>query len=230
MTKASAWKRVRFWAILIVLIALGGAAAWLYALYWQPPRDRFPRQGIDVSAETGPVQWFAVKDAHPDFVYVRATMGSDGRDAQFAANWAGLYQADLPRGAIHAYSLCRLAEDQAANFVQTVPRTDDALPAAVSFDFDPQCTARPDREVLLGEISRFVTAVEAHTGAPVFLKVSPAFERQYELTSAVQRPLWCERLYFEPDYAARPCKIWQASTFRPMPGISGPFHWDAVRR
>ena len=163
-----------------------------------------------------------------DFAYLRATAGAEVRDARFAANWADVYATGMRRGAMHGYSLCRLAADQANNFNTTVPRATDALPAVVMVDFTPDCPSRPERAVLLDELRRYITMVELHTGKPVLLKVAKPFDAAYRVTGAIPRPIWAVQNFFPPDYPARPWKMWQANDMRRIDGVDGPVHWDVV--
>lgn len=212
---------------LAIVIALCAVIAWTFALSWRPS-SKYIFQGVDVSEEQGAIEWWAVKASGAHFAYLRATYGADGRDARFATNWADVYATGLRRGAIHVYSLCRLAADQANNFNTTVPRTRDALPAAVEIDFTADCQSRPVRNVVLGELRRFLTMVESHTGKPVLLKVSKGFEATYQVTGAIPRTIWAVQDFFPPDYPARPWRMWQASDMRRIDGIDGPVHWDVI--
>ena len=222
-------RRGWLWGGLVVIAGAFALAVYLLALNWRPSAATFQFQGIDVSAANGAVDWDAVKAAGADFGYVVATDGAD-RDARFEDNWRGVAAADLRRGAIHAWSLCRLAADQANNFNTTVPRSDDALPPAVSLDFAPGCDARPARDVVLAEVRRFIVMVETHAERPVILFVSRAFDAQYRITEALDRPVWSTQNFFPPDYAARPWRMWRASDMRRIDGVSGPINWDVVAK
>ena len=226
--------RLRLWGRRIgrigalgVVLALSGVVAWTFALSWRPS-DKYTFQGIDVSEEQGLIEWWTVKAGGADFAYLRATSGADGRDARFAANWAEVYATGMRRGALHVYSLCRLAADQANNFNTTVPRSDDALPAAVAIDFSDDCTSRPVRDVVLVELRRFLAMVEQHTGKPVLMKVSKRFDSAYRVTAAIPRPVWAVQDFFPPDYAARPWRMWQANDMRRIDGVNGAVNWDVV--
>lgn len=221
-------RRLRIVAGIALALALIALVAWLFAIRWRPPVEDFALQGIDVSEAQGSIDWFAVKAAGASFAYLRATAGAEHRDARFAANWQDSYEAGVRRGAIHAFSLCRLAADQAGNFVTTVPRTGDALPAAIELDFEPDCSARPEREVAVGEIARLAQAIEIHTGKPVILKVSSAFERRYRIADAVPRSLWAVQSFFPAAYFPRPWRMWQASRFRRIDGVAAPVNWNVV--
>ena len=202
-------------------------AGWSAAAAWRPSREHFALQGVDVSDAAGAIDWHEVKADGADFAYVRATSGADRRDARFASNWADVEEAGLRRGAIHHFSLCRLASDQASNFLRTVPRDAAALPAAVELTLDPDC-APPAREVVVQEVARLVAAIETHTGKPALLKVDRGFERAYTITAAIARPIWSSQLAFPPDYAARPWRMWQANPARHVNGAEQPIGWDVV--
>ncbi len=121
-----------------IVLALTGVVGWTLRLAGALPTNT-GLQGVDVSEDQGAVEWWTAKAGGPDFAYLRATNGADGCDERFADNWADVHATGIRRGALHAYSLCRLAADQANNFITTVPRVDDALPPAVEIDFDPDC-------------------------------------------------------------------------------------------
>lgn len=210
-----------------VVLVLAGVVAWTFALSWRPS-SQYTFQGVDVSEDQGVVEWPTVKAGGADFAYLRATYGADGRDRLFAANWEGVRASGIRRGALHVYSLCRLAADQANNFNTTVPRTSDALPPAVEVDFAEDCQSRPVRNVVLGELRRFMSMVEAHSGKPALLKISKRFEAAYQITGAIPRTIWVMQNFFQPDYTARPWRMWQASDMRRIDGIDGPVRWNVV--
>lgn len=213
-----------------VVAALGLAAfvAWIVAMGWRPGAP-YTFQGIDVSGVDGPVDWWAVKRGGADFAYLRATVGADRRDTRFEENWAGVAATGMRRGALHHYSLCARAVDQANNFNTTVPRTDDALPAAVEFAFTPDCAARPAPRLVLEEVRCYLEMVEAHTGKPVLIKITRPFDEAYGVTLAIPRSVWAVQDYFAPEYPARTWRMWQANPARHIEGVDRPVHWDVVR-
>ncbi len=223
-------RRLRFVVPALLLLVLLGWGAWLLAARWRPSPGDFPVQGVDVSEETGPIEWWTAKQAGIDFAYVRATSGSQARDSRFSENWRAALDASIRRGALHVYSLCQSAADQSGNFMSTVPRSDDQLPAAVEIDFQPDCAVRPDRQVLIGELGRFLHDVETHLGKPAILMVSSRFEGQYRLSDAFPRLLWARQDFFSPSYFARPWSIWQATRRRRIEGVGEPVNWDVMAK
>lgn len=221
-------RRLRWCAAAALLAGLLGWCGWLYAATWRPRVQDFPVQGVDVSAEDGAIEWWTVRAGGARFVYARATAGAATRDSRFAEHWQGAYAAGLRRGALHAYSLCQLARDQADNFVSTVPRTDDQLPPAIDLDFRADCPARPARAVVLGEVTRLIAAAETHLGKPAILRVSRAFETQYRISEGIDRRYWSRQPFFPPAYLARRWTMWQASPFHRIEGAERPLHWNVM--
>jgi len=214
--------------LLIVSALLWAAFHWL-TTRWTPSRARYPVQGITVDAESGEINWRMAKAAGADFVYLLASSGSEGRDPAFGAYLAGARRAGLRYGAIHRFNLCRLASDQATRFIATVPRDAAMLPPVVQLDYWPRCKARPNRDTLLAELNIFLNQIETHAGKPAIIRVSHAFEADYDVASGINRTLWLEGDFFPPGYATRPWVMWTASTWRRVDGIEGPIEWDVVQ-
>jgi lysozyme len=225
-TPALLIKRIAF---ALVALAIAALLLWLFATRWAPSRSSYPLQGTDVSADQGEIDWRKVRAAGADFAYIKASEGTDIRDARFAENWERAREAGLRRGASHSFTLCRLARDQATNFIATVPREANMLPAALNLAFEDGCTARPDRKVVLTEIALFIEMVEAHTGKAMILYMTKDFDDAYQISSAVDRSLWLRRMFFAPNYGTHPWVIWQASNQRRIDGINGPVNWNVLQ-
>jgi len=222
-------RRGLIWAGIITLIlAITGIFGWRFAVNWAPARAQYAVQGIDVSEGSGAIDWAMVKAMDVDFAYARATEGSVTRDSSFAQNWAGIEGAGLRRGAMHVFSLCSPAGEQAGAFVATVPRDPNALPVAIDLALHEDCPARPAREVVLAEIRRLAAVIETHSGKPAILRIAPEFEEQYQVSGAIPRPLWSTGFYRSPDYFTRPWAMWQSSTIRRIDGVERPVNWNVV--
>ncbi|VVT21292.1 Glycosyl hydrolase [Sphingomonas sp. EC-HK361] len=219
------------WRILAVLAAAGivAMAAWQVAIGWRPSSETYPVQGVDVSEANGAVEWPLVKGSGADFAYIVATAGARHRDSRFETNWSDSAAAGLRRGAIHVYSLCEDAVDQANAFNTVVPRAPGALPPAVEIAYDPGCADRPQPAAFVADLKRFLTIVETHTGKPALLLISRAVDRDYDLSSALPRGVWAMGNGLKPGYPAHGWRMWRASDFRRIEGIDGPVNWDVVK-
>lgn len=215
----------------ITLAALLGIyVVWSYATGWAPSRDEYPVQGIVVSEANGKPDWARLGATGVDFAYITAVEGARGRDTQFQANLEAIQQAGIRYGALHHFDICRLASDQATLFVTTVPRSEKALPPAVQLDFSDSCKGRPNRALVLSELATFLGQIEAHSGMPAILLLTPEFEKEYKVSSAIDRTVWLEGNWFLPDYSARPWVMWTANTARHVDGVDGPVRWAVVRK
>ncbi|WP_425230346.1 glycoside hydrolase family 25 protein [Sphingomonas sp.] len=208
-----------------VALAIGGHTL---AVRWHPAPARYPLQGVDLGEQPRRIEWASIRAAGADFAYVVATEGTGARDPGFEANWSALPDAGLRRGAVHLYSLCEDGAAQADAFNATVPRTADALPAAVDVDRRDGCDAPPAGAAVIESLRAFLGRVETHTGKPVILRLSRWAERRYALSSAFDRPLWLTGNFLRPGYADRAWRLWRASDMRRVDGVEGPVNWDVV--
>ncbi len=199
------------------------------AIGWAPPRDQYPVQGISVDESHGKIVWHVAGATGVDFAYLTATNGAEKRDTSFATNIKGAREAGVRYGALHEYSLCRLASDQATMFVTTVPRNENMLPPAVRLDYNEKCGERPGRALVLSELNTFLNQIESHTGKAAVIAVSPELEADYNLASGINRTFWLEDNFFPPDYATKPWVMWRASNIRRISGVDGPVNWNVVR-
>jgi len=199
------------------------------AVDWAPPRDQYPVQGISVDESHGKIVWHVAGATGVDFTYLTATDGAEKRDANFAINMKGAREAGIRYGALHEYSLCRLASDQATMFVTTVPRNENMLPPAVRLAYHEKCGERPGRALVLSELNTFLNQLESHSGKAAIIAVSPDLEADYNLSSGLNRTFWLEGNFFPPDYATKPWVMWRASDMRRISGVEGPVNWNVVR-
>ena len=218
----------RIGAAIVLLLLAAGLALW-WAARWTPDRTLYPIQGVTIGAGNGDVHWGSIKAAGADFAYIMGTDGSANVDPKFAHNIDAAREAGVQAGAIHRYSLCQLATDQAANFIRHVPRRADALPAVVWLDYDDRCPDRPTRALLLSELATFLAQIEAHMGKRSLIAPGPAFEADYKVTQGIARTTWLRRDFFEPDYGAHPWAMWQANDYIRLSGAEGTVGWNALR-
>jgi lysozyme len=221
-------KRYRLGAIALA-VALGIFVLWRVVIGWTPSLDDYPVQGIVVDASNGQPVWSTLAATGVDFAYLTATIGDKKRDPSFANNLEAISDVGVRYGALHIFDICRLATDQATLFITTVPRSERALPAAVALDYSKTCTSKPDRALILSEVSTFLSQIEAHTGTPAVLLIAQEFEEQYRISAAVDRNVWLERTWFLPDYAAKPWVMWTANSARSIDGVDGRVRWVVVR-
>ena len=222
------FKRYRLAAIALAVL-LGAFVLWHIAIGWSPSLDDYADQGIVVDETNGQPTWSTLAATGVDFAYLTATVGDKKRDPSFAANLEGASDVGIRYGALHKFDICRLATDQATLFITTVPRSPNALPPVVALDYSQTCNSKPDRALILSEVSTFLSQIEAHSGTQAVLLLSQDFEEQYRISAAVDRNVWLERNWMLPDYAAKPWVMWTANSARSVDGADGRVRWVVVR-
>jgi lysozyme len=77
--------------------------------------------GLDVSHYQGRINWKRVSNSkHPiKFVFIRSTMGINGKDKQFLHNWRKAKDFGYIRGAYHYYRPNENPESQFLNYKKT---------------------------------------------------------------------------------------------------------------
>jgi lysozyme len=205
-------------------------ALWNYVSAWSPSRGEYSVQGLVVDENNGAPNWTMLGATGVDFAYLTATEGAAKRDKSFAKNLEAISEAGIRYGALHHFDICRLASDQATLFITTVPRAKNALPAAIQLDFKSSCSSKPNRELILSELTTFLNQLEAHTGTPAVLLIAPEFEKAYQISGAIDRQIWVEGTWFLPDYSAKPWVMWTANRSRRVAGVDGRVRWAVVRK
>ncbi|HEX7821692.1 MAG TPA: GH25 family lysozyme [Sphingobium sp.] len=223
------WTPFRILIAVVLTGLLGTGLLYWEAGRWAPSRARYPLQGVAISARNGAVEWPTLRAQGVDFAYLAATAGSDRRDPAFGENWSNARSAGLRYGAVHAFSLCRMASDQARLFIASVPRDNGALPPVVALGFEPGCAARPDRDVVLSELNTFLNEIEAHSGKAAILRIAEPFEQAYRISDGINRTIWLDRDWLVPAYAAHPWVLWTANSARRVRGAEEAVDWTVVK-
>ncbi|APG62355.1 hypothetical protein LPB140_05595 [Sphingorhabdus lutea] len=196
---------------------------------WTPDKITYPVQGIAISEINGTPNWPEVATQNVDFAYISASWGSDHKDKSFDYNLKGVKSSGIRYGVVHHFDLCHLASDQATMFITTVPRDEHALPPAIFLDFDEKCSSRPDRSLLLSEISTFLGQVETHLDRSALLYISKDFENEYQISQSVNRDLWVDSFWFLPNYTPKSWTLWTANAYAEVDGIDEPVKWTLLK-
>lgn len=196
------------------------ALAWfVWMPGYRPALREGERYGVDVSVHQGSIDWKRVAADDVSFAYVKATEGGDHVDGRFEENWEGAAHAGLDRGAYHFFTLCRSGEEQATNFLATVPDAAGALPAALDLELGGNCAQRPARSRVEREVGAFIQRVESATGQRVVMYVGDDWEEIYPTRSSTDRSLWFRRILRRPEVDT--WWIWQFNFRARVDGIDG---------
>lgn len=227
--RAISW-RTRIAALLVLAIVCAGGWLWWHGQHWAPPRSEFAQQGVLIGARDGGVSFRALAAIGADFIYLEASSGAAARDPGFAANLGRARESGVPFGVVHTYDPCVAAERQAANFVTIVPRDSTLLPPAIALEkLAVECDDPVSEAAVESELTTFLNQIEGHAGKPAVLKLAPAFEERYHVAARIERSLWLERDWLQPDYAGRPWTLWTANSSLRTAASDLPLRWVALR-
>ena len=172
------------------------------------PESSEPVNGIDASTSQGKIDWTKVKVAGVSFAFVKATEGVETVDAQFAANWAGMKEAGIVRGAYSVYVAGDDPAEQAAHFLANTKLESGDLPPVV--DVETRGTAGDGTPLAVGDLKTHLAALEKGTGVKPIIRTSPSFwDANFDDTFGAY-PLWVAEYGVEEP---RPVKGWDGWTF-----------------
>jgi lysozyme len=178
-----------------------------------PDKTRYPIRGIDVSRFQGEIDWQTLKKEEIRFVLIKTTEGGDLRDANFFDNWNESKKAGFVRGAYHFFTFCRPGREQAHNFLATVPIETEKLPPVIDLEFGGNCSAKPERKILLKELGDFIAEIERVFHRKPILYVKYDSYRSYIQGDFEHLHLWIQDRFFYPELPdKRKWSFWQYSS------------------
>ena len=133
--------------------------------------------GFDVSQFQGEINWSEIDSVEGfklDYVFIRATAGSDKVDSRFEENWSNARKYKLIRGAYHYYRPNENSLEQAKNFIKNVKLRKGDFPPVLDIEKLPESQSIDSLKVGL---RRWLKTVDKH------YKVKPIIytgEKYYE--------------------------------------------------
>ncbi|MGB3501429.1 MAG: GH25 family lysozyme [Mesorhizobium sp.] len=186
----------------------------------------YPVHGTDVSKYQPMVDWPTKRVNKINFVFIKATEGGDRVDDRFHEHRAGARAAGIPYGAYHFFYFCRPASEQAAWFIQNVPREKGMMPPVLDMEWNhlsPSCKLRPPPETVRAEMRVFLGIVERHYGKRPIIYTDPKFFEENGLEAFRGYPFWLRSTAGHPSekYGPHPFVFWQYTGTGIVPGIRG---------
>lgn len=136
---------------LMVALLLVGAMVWAVRTYLSSPpyvdRSKYEVRGVDLSSHNGVVDFHAMADDDIDFVFLKASEGTDWRDDSFRRNYSLAKKAGLKVGAYHFFKFDASGAQQAANLLKAVEGLDLDLGLAVDVERHANPASVSSREV-----------------------------------------------------------------------------------
>ena len=130
--------------------------------------------GIDVSKHQGNINWDAVKkDSKVQYVYIKATEGSDMVDERYRQNLNGARKAGLKVGSYHYLTNKSSVVTQFKNFANNAPRDEQDLIPVIDVEVCRQWSAQQLRDSL----KVFANMVEDYYGCKPIIYTYESFFR-----------------------------------------------------
>lgn len=189
----------------------------------RPSRKTYPVRGVDVSSYQGEIDWTLLASQDIEFAFVKATEGATYTDRCFEANFSGASATGLRVGAYHFFSFDSSGADQAAHFINTVPKIEGMLPPVVDVEFYGDYFDAPaDREKVLPELTALLTALEEHYGVkPILYATGKAYDR-YLSGQFEENGIWIRDILKKPSLSdGRAWDFWQYSPKGRLDGYDG---------
>lgn len=144
--------------------------------------------GIDISHYQGVINWNEVRTSHHpiEFIFIRATMGSDGKDYQFKKNWTKAKEHGYLRGAYHYYRPNENSVEQFDNFKNTVSlNRGDFIPI-----LDVEKESKFGKENLQQGVLNWLKLAEQHYGVKPMVYTGLSFYKDNLKDLINDYPLW----------------------------------------
>ena len=122
--------------------------------------------GVDVSSYQAEIDMNVLKEQNIEFIYIKATEGSNTQDERFAENWNNAKKAGLLSGAYHFFSYDSEGRTQAENFINTVgPDLKGRLLPVVDVEYYGDKEQNPpEKDDVIRELRIYLEMIEEEYG------------------------------------------------------------------
>lgn len=211
-------------AVSVIAVAVIGIRYAYYQGYIRtnyPSYEQFPIHGIDVSHHQSHIDWMQLDKQVVQFAFIKATEGVNHKDSLFAINWQSAKEQHVHVGAYHYFSFCRGGEEQADNFIESVPRDSTDMPPVVDLEFGGNCREANRKQNLIEEISLYINKIERHYKKRVIIYSTNEFYKTYLIGKFPDNPIWIRNILSEPQLPDnRKWTFWQFTNRGKLDGIN----------
>ena len=193
-----------------------------YLRFNYPGKKDFPIWGIDISHHQKNINWVELRKEKINFVIMKATEGVDYQDPDFSKNWNKSLAEGYETGAYHFYRLCKGGNEQAANYINTVPKSETGLPPFVDLEYGGNCQTDKSREEIKKDIYEFLETVKQHYGKTPVLYATDSFYKDYIENDYAEYGIWIRNIISRPKLENnRQWVFWQYANRGHLKGIEG---------
>ncbi len=206
--------------IILLISALFSACGYLGLL--KPDKTKYPLTGIDVSHHQNKIEWNKVKN-EVDFVFVKATEGSDFIDSNFKSNIDSIKKYQIPYSAYHFFTFCSTGKNQALNLINNFQKDSSSLPPVIDLEFLGKCNEnKQDSFDVKKEIKDFLDTIQLYYNKTPIIYTTYEFYDTYLANDFKEYHYWIRDLFKEPKLSDNKNFIfWQYSNCGKINGIDG---------
>ncbi|WP_395092318.1 glycoside hydrolase family 25 protein [Vaginella massiliensis] len=176
--------------------------------------------GIDISQYQGEIQWRKVNKINNqfpiNFVIIRATMGSDGKDEKFDRNWKLSKKQGFTRGVYHYYRPNENSNLQILNFISKVELEAGDLPPVLDIEERPTTQSM---DSLRSGLKKWLTAIEDYYGVRPIIYSSDNYYKHFLEKEFSDYPRWIANYNFWIKSPEPTWNFWQFSEKGTVNGI-----------
>ena len=213
-------------SISLILLLILGAVACRYAFYQgylrmnYPTTAEYPVQGIDISHHQGHIQWNLIDTSVVSFAFIKATEGAEHKDTLFVENWHEAQQRDILVGAYHYFSFCKSGEEQAANFIATVPKDSLDLSPIIDLEYGGNCKVGNRKADIIKEVTDYINRLESYYHKRVIIYSTNEFYKNNLISRFSDNPIWIRDILTTPQLPdGRAWTFWQFTNRGQLDGI-----------
>lgn len=192
----------------------------------EPSREDYAVRGIDISAHNGAVDFAELSHSgEVDFVMMKATEGTNFKDARFIDNYRGATEVGLKIGVYHFFRFDSDSEMQALNLLHSVRHRAIDFPLVI----DIEEWGNPDglaTSKIVSSLRTMISVLET-AGHQVMLYTNKDGYRRFVEGNFDDYPLWiCS---FSDPPVDGDWSVWQYSHRGSVPGIRGKVDMNVIR-
>jgi lysozyme len=178
--------------------------------------------GIDISEYQDRINWDILSDlegGYPiEFIFIRATAGSNKKDAKFQKYWTKARETNMYQGAYHYYRPNENSIEQAENFIKTVKLKKGDFPPILDIEKLPK--EQSIDNLKLG-LQRWLDKVESYYGVKPIIYSSESYYEDFLKDDFEDYPFWIANYTAFYRNIDSDWSIWQISENAKIEGIRG---------
>ena len=205
--------------IIIIIISIAILLLWYNGIiiFNYPLKSKYVIRGVDVSSHQGDIDWNVLSKQGIMFAYIKATEGRSFVDKKFSINYENANKTNLKVGAYHFFRPDSTGEEQADNFIKTVPKLEDTLPPVVDIEFYEDNVEETQKQLqnMLNKLEEYYEKkpIIYATYESYYLFIANNFNEYF---------IWIRDVYFKPKLKDnREWTFWQYSNRTRLKGYRG---------